>query len=658
MLDQFFEVACTQDAVKTANAKVQEKLRSMPLELLHKLASSEKTAWNDLCSPKSAGDSGGPVSWLDQFKNTPLFDKALELERADLQLEQEDIKQRQAQMGQETWVKRDALRLQRRLLELDLVLESNGAAGAEQTEEKGVDLLEQAQEEERAAGEGGEPHELKEDAAIQQFRAAQSEEEAAKAQEQPPKEPKEPKKAPLASVDVKEASVAKISHADASGRLLAKIAGNTPEGHHIRRALLGPGNSAAIEAKPELAMQAKMHADGYANQQGWKGLTTGGLIGAGAGGAAGAAAGAHSGSLRNALVLGLGGAALGGATGATLGGAVGSVKGTHDAAASAIHGLYSKNKEAADATEAGKVRADVAKKYPHLAAKTAASKAPAGMSSFYGTPDEATALADQLGASAEHAEANPIKTRLKNGLGGAALGAVNGGMLGGLSGNPKAMLGGALGGGGVGALLGGLAKPGAHTRREEAHVRTQLQPDSLRGEAAELRRDGADVDANPGAYRGRAALVLGGLGAAAGAGIGSGFGSPGKGALIGGGLGAALGAAHKPSGRDFNESADAIDAHLAKHHPKTAGIIGSALTAGKALLPQAASAAKGIGSLASTAYNAGGVGQVAKSLGSVAGGFAKANPLAAAGVAAAGAGAAGLAAGRLSKSNQPQLVRA
>lgn len=584
MLDQFFEVAYTESAVKTASAAVKEKMQGMSTETLQKLASGEKVAWSDVkaCGP---GDSGGPVSWLDQFKNTPLFDKALQLERADLQLEQEDIRQRQAQVGQETWVKRDALRLQRRLLELDLVLEGEAegpAAGAEQTEEKGVELLEQAQAEERAAGEGEEPHEQKEDAAIQQFQQAQSEEAAAKAQEQS-KDPKEPKKTPLASVDVKEASLAKLAHAEATGRLLAKLAAGDPEGHMVRRALLSTPISAAIEAKPGHKTESFGKTLGHGVVEQLKGMGKGIAGGGALGAAAGAIHGGLTGGKERAISQGLKGLGMGAAGGAYAGSVAGGLKGAFGAEASRLHGEHSKhNKEAADTTETSKVRAAVAKKFPNLESKEASVQ--------------------ELRAFVKAANT----ALLVPGLMGAAAGAEKGG-------KHDASAGFAIGGA-LGAMLGSDA----------------------------------------GRFVGRALGSLGGMPPQARAAL----------ELAGYGLGGVAGYRHLTGRIDsaFTEQKEELERKAkrlaGRESKKTAGLIGSALTAGKAMLPQVAGAAKGIGSLASTAYNAGGVGQVAKSLGSVATGFAKANPLAAAGVAAAGAGAAGLAAGRLSKSNQPQLVRA
>lgn len=184
MLDQFIAVAYANETKKTAEAAVMAKLHTMPDAVVEKIAFGGLSA---ACgSPKSIDD---PKTWLDMFQGTPLFDKALELERADLQLEQQDIERRMNEQASDTWTKRDALRLQKRMLELDLAMENaGGAAEPEVKEEEGVQMLEQAQAEETAAGEGGEPHEQKEDAAIDQFRAAQAEEAAAK-----PKVPPKPK---------------------------------------------------------------------------------------------------------------------------------------------------------------------------------------------------------------------------------------------------------------------------------------------------------------------------------------------------------------------------------------------------------------------------------------------------------------------------------
>ncbi len=434
MLDHFLQAAYEQDFTKTAERQLVDKLKTLPTERLLELANDEKLG-SFGCTPMAMGGTPDPKTWLDMFKGTPLFDKALELERADLQLEQQDIQRRMEDQAQDTWTKRDALRLQKRMLELDLAMEGAGGAeeAPEQAEEQGVQLLEQAQAEERAQGEGGEPHEQKEDAAIQQFRKAQSEEAAAKAKKPPaPAAQEAPAQQPAPAAKTTEV---KVATALAVGRLLAKIAEPAP-----------PKGTSVVE---------------------WDKILQG---------------------KKTAAEVPLP---------ALLGGAMGAHK----------------------AVGAG------------------------------GGP-----------------------------LSGAALGAI-----------------GAQGGSEIG---GDVGRVGGHMLAKKLH----LDPVAARN-----------------------------IGALAGS--------------VGGGV---LGFRGMTSHYNKKEEGE-------KGKKKHAGILGSALTAGKAALPQLGAAATGAKNLVGTAYKSGGLGQVAKSVGNVAGGFAKANPMAAAGIAAGAAGGAGLLAGRLSKSNQPRV---
>jgi uncharacterized protein YcfJ len=91
----------------------------------------------------------------------------------------------------------------------------------------------------------------------------------------------------------------------------------------------------------------------------------------------------------------------------------------------------------------------------------------------------------------------------------------------------------------------------------------------------------------------------------------------------------------------------AVHKAIAEKHP---GLVSKHLPAKTAGIGDVLSAGKG---LATSAFKSGGLGQVAKSFGNVAGGFAKAHPLATAGLAAGG----GLMAGRMmSRPQQPKLA--
>lgn len=197
MIDQFLLTSYGQQQVKTAQRELIDKLKTFPLDELLKCASGDPTS--KLAFDNCVGPPGECASWVDQFKGTPLFEQAVELERQSLQAEAQEQERRKEMrtVDQQSWDARDALNLKRRMLALELAT-ARGGGGPEATEEKGVQMLEEAQAEERAAGEGGEPHEQAEDQAIQQFRAAQSQEAAEEKQEQAqPQQP--PKKPPQAA---------------------------------------------------------------------------------------------------------------------------------------------------------------------------------------------------------------------------------------------------------------------------------------------------------------------------------------------------------------------------------------------------------------------------------------------------------------------------
>lgn len=113
-----------------------------------------------------------------------------------------------------------------------------------------------------------------------------------------------------------------------------KEASDNPEGHHLRRALLGNPISAAIEAKKGKKWQAAGEAYTHQLKSGFKGLGAGAAAGAGLGTVAAAV-------LRKKLHLGAG---LGAGIGAGLGSVAGQLHGTLGHKASEIHGKYSKNK--------------------------------------------------------------------------------------------------------------------------------------------------------------------------------------------------------------------------------------------------------------------------------------------------------------------------
>lgn len=114
-----------------------------------------------------------------------------------------------------------------------------------------------------------------------------------------------------------------------------KAAEENPEGHHVRRFLLGNPISSAIEAEPGKKLKSFGSAVGHQTLTGLGGLAAGGAAGAGLGAGAGALLGKNVGHT----------ALLGALLGGQLGGLGGSFYGQHGAKASEIHGRHSKNKK-------------------------------------------------------------------------------------------------------------------------------------------------------------------------------------------------------------------------------------------------------------------------------------------------------------------------
>lgn len=177
MFEQWLSVAYRQDQEKTASRRMVDQLKRLPMDELRKAASGDPTsklAYVD-------GPSDERDSWIGKYKGSPLFSKAVELEKSLLQIDMEENARRaeenaEPKASSDSYERKDAIKLQQRMLDLDLAMEGAGVENPEAKEEEGVQLLEQAQQEEAAAGEGNEPHEKAEDAAIQQFRGAQQQE--------------------------------------------------------------------------------------------------------------------------------------------------------------------------------------------------------------------------------------------------------------------------------------------------------------------------------------------------------------------------------------------------------------------------------------------------------------------------------------------------
>lgn len=344
MLDKFLAVSYSAGLKKTASRQLIDKLKEFPIDELKKLASGDaecKLAYAMDCAKEGSGEG----TWLDKYKGTPLFAKAVEMEKQLLQLDMEDQARREQERAQQpqpsdTWAKRDAIQLQKRMLDLDLVMAQNGgdptagapaeavppeaaleppapkepkapkeepaaapegaAAGGEPSEEELLAALEQEQ---AGAGEGAPPQPPKPKAPPQQAQGEGEEEETEEGQP-----PKKDDKAKGMSVEVKQSAAKVAAIAISAGALLAKTAGSDAK---LKREIAKKHPSLAKTAAgtPGQIIDALGHGA-------WEGAD---LAGAVSGGLKAHDAGARG--------LGtLGGAVLGG-TGAVLGSSAGRVLG-------------------------------------------------------------------------------------------------------------------------------------------------------------------------------------------------------------------------------------------------------------------------------------------------------------------------------------------
>jgi len=134
MLDLFLKASYEKTKQASADKREVELLSRLPDETLCKIAMGfEKLAWGDLASPPGEG------SWLDKFRDTPLFAEALEIEKQDLQQQMAQKQQSDAnrQMYDQQDSSRSELSIQRKLLELKAA-EGTMAEGAGEIDATGM----------------------------------------------------------------------------------------------------------------------------------------------------------------------------------------------------------------------------------------------------------------------------------------------------------------------------------------------------------------------------------------------------------------------------------------------------------------------------------------------------------------------------------------
>lgn len=120
MLDLWLEHAYTKTKQAEDKQRFYTALEQLPTAELLAITRGEspinKVAHGDAC-------------WLDQFQGSPLYDQALALEKQSLELDMSDAAE--STERQAAYSHRDALRVQRRMLELALSEERHRAAGGE-----------------------------------------------------------------------------------------------------------------------------------------------------------------------------------------------------------------------------------------------------------------------------------------------------------------------------------------------------------------------------------------------------------------------------------------------------------------------------------------------------------------------------------------------
>lgn len=114
MLDTFLTVAYDHELRQSESVKLANVLSTLPEEDLRKLASGEVKLSFAECSPDEEGRT-----WLEKYKGTPLFDQALALEKAELELEVAQTAPHE--QSDAIYRARDQIRLQKKMLDLDLV---------------------------------------------------------------------------------------------------------------------------------------------------------------------------------------------------------------------------------------------------------------------------------------------------------------------------------------------------------------------------------------------------------------------------------------------------------------------------------------------------------------------------------------------------------
>jgi len=116
MLDEALAVAYRRSQVEQEKVAVATLLDQLPIEVLREIAETGeiKLAFG-MCGP-----DGGANGWLEQFKGTPFFQQAIQLEQEDLQTQtaNQQASSVENQKSQQRYAASDQVRLKKKLLEL------------------------------------------------------------------------------------------------------------------------------------------------------------------------------------------------------------------------------------------------------------------------------------------------------------------------------------------------------------------------------------------------------------------------------------------------------------------------------------------------------------------------------------------------------------
>ena len=126
MLDHLLEVTYSREKTAQEEAGLVQTLRKLPNEELRKIATGQT---------KLGFGCDSDEKWLEKYKGTPLLGQAIALEQQALQVEmarqEQDAQQDEMRQQNNFWRQADQVRVQKRLLDLQLVQSQAAPPGAE-----------------------------------------------------------------------------------------------------------------------------------------------------------------------------------------------------------------------------------------------------------------------------------------------------------------------------------------------------------------------------------------------------------------------------------------------------------------------------------------------------------------------------------------------